>query len=442
MQMRRKRRLISYADDFELQPVKKVKFDDFDIQPVGLKTIPLPLGSNYFAKNPATATIGGCTILERKEVVGEMKYYVHFRSCDRRMDTWLSRDAFVFDVPEEMKEEMKAEEELHSKEHAHPEFDPEVLERHNEVTKLKNVERVFFGSHWADAWYFSPFPEEFWDKGTLYFCEMCLHYFTDPLELTRHKRRCTMHHPPGDEIYRCEAKDGKTYCMFEVDGFTEKFYCQRLCLLSKLFLDHKTLEYEPAPFLFYNLCRVDEQGCQLVGYFSKEKICEDRYNVSCILTLPWCQKQGFGTFLIDFSYLLSSIESDYPGSPERPLSDLGKITYMRYWGSHIMEVLRELPKRQRNRISVKELSRLTGYRKDDVLMVLQEWKMLHRVQGEFVIVITDELIERYSRKGKKKMPTPIQDKLSWFPYILRKHEDKDVNSTYVPVYDDGPYPRE
>lgn len=37
-------------------------------------------------------------------------------------------------------------------------------------------------------------------------------------------------------------------------------YCQNLCLLSKLFLDHKTLYYDVDPFLFYVLCEMDDTG--------------------------------------------------------------------------------------------------------------------------------------------------------------------------------------
>ncbi len=47
--------------------------------------------------------------------------------------------------------------------------------------------------------------------------------------------------------------------VFEVDGKKAKVYCQNLCLLSKLFLDHKTLYYDVDPFLFYVLCEKDEQ---------------------------------------------------------------------------------------------------------------------------------------------------------------------------------------
>lgn len=60
--------------------------------------------------------------------------------------------------------------------------------------------------------------------------------------------------------------------MYEVDGKTNKIYCQNLCLLSKLFLDHKTLYYDVDPFMFYVLCEVDDGGAHIVGYFSKEKV--------------------------------------------------------------------------------------------------------------------------------------------------------------------------
>ena len=48
-----------------------------------------------------------------------------------------------------------------------------------------------------------------------------------------------------------------------------KIYCQNLCLLAKLFLDHKTLYFDVEPFVFYILTEVDRQGAHIVGYFSK-----------------------------------------------------------------------------------------------------------------------------------------------------------------------------
>ena len=53
-----------------------------------------------------------------------------------------------------------------------------------------------------------------------------------------------------------------------------QIYCQNLCLLAKLFLDHKTLYYDVEPFLFYIMTEVDHHGCHMVGYFSKVRLIE------------------------------------------------------------------------------------------------------------------------------------------------------------------------
>lgn len=107
--------------------------------------------------------------------------------------------------------------------------------------------------------------------------------------------KCKARHPPGDEIYR----DGNI-SVFEVDGRKNKIYCQNLCLLAKMFLDHKTLYYDVEPFLFYVMTENDDEGAKFVGYFSKEKR-SPNLNVSCIMTLPVRQRKGWGNLLIDFS---------------------------------------------------------------------------------------------------------------------------------------------
>lgn len=71
-----------------------------------------------------------------------------------------------------------------------------------------------------------------------------------------------------------------------------------------MFLDHKSLFYDVEPFLFYVMTEVDDAGARFVGYFSKEKRSPKDYNVSCIMTLPVRQRQGWGNLLIDFSTYL------------------------------------------------------------------------------------------------------------------------------------------
>lgn len=158
----------------------------------------------------------------------------------------------------------------------------------------------------------------------------------------------------------------------QVDGNVSTIYCQNLCLLAKLFLDHKTLYYDVEPFLFYVLTQNDVKGCHLVGYFSKEKHCQQKYNVSCIMILPQYQRKGYGRFLIDFSYLLSKREGQ-AGSPEKPLSDLGRLSYMAYWKSVILECLYHQNDRQ---ISIKKLSKLTGVCPQDITSTLHHLRML------------------------------------------------------------------
>jgi len=130
----------------------------------------------------------------------------------------------------------------------------------------------------------------------IFICEFCLKYRKSSKCLERHLVKCNLRHPPGNEIYRKQ-----TISFFEIDGRKNKAYAQNLCLLAKLFLDHKTLYYDTDPFLFYVMTEVDSRGFHIVGYFSKEKESSEDYNVACILTLPPYQRKGYGKLLIEFS---------------------------------------------------------------------------------------------------------------------------------------------
>ena len=135
------------------------------------------------------------------------------------------------------------------------------------VTRMKNIELIELGKHRIKPWYFSPYPQELVKEPCIFICEFCLKYVKSRACLKRHLAKCTLRHPPGNEIYRKEP-----ISFFEIDGRKNKLYAQNLCLLAKLFLDHKTLYYDTDPFLFYIMCVLDDRGFHIVGYFSKEKV--------------------------------------------------------------------------------------------------------------------------------------------------------------------------
>lgn len=235
-----------------------------------------------------------------------------------------------------------------------------------EISRVRNLSRIQMGQYEMEPWYFSPYPVEFTDEDMVYICEFCLSYYGCQRQFERHRSKCTLLHPPGNEIYRDDYVS-----FFEVDGRRQRTWCRNLCLLSKLFLDHKTLYYDVDPFLFYCMTTRDERGCHLVGYFSKEKESAEGYNVACILTLPQYQRRGFGRLLIAFSYELSKREAKH-GSPEKPLSDLGLLGYRAYWQETIVDLLMD----GRTEVTVEELAAMTSMTTNDVLHTLQNLNML------------------------------------------------------------------
>jgi histone acetyltransferase SAS3 len=273
------------------------------------------------------------------------------------------------------------------------------------------IKCINFGGYEIETWYAAPYPEEYSRNRVLYICEFCLKYMNSDFVAWRHKLKCPAKHPPGDEIYR----DGSV-SVFEVDGRKNAVYCQNLCLLAKLFLGSKTLYYDVEPFLFYVMTEYDELGCHFVGYFSKEKRPSSSNNVSCILTLPIHQRKGYGNLLIDFSYLLTRVEQK-TGSPEKPLSDMGLVSYRNYWRLVLSYQLRD----QKDAISIVGISDRTGMTPDDIVSGLEGLRALVRdpVTKTYALRLDyryfEECIEKWESKGYVRLNP---EALVWTPYIM------------------------
>lgn len=269
----------------------------------------------------------------------------------------------------------------------------QLQEKAKDVKMRYGIKCIDLGRYEIDVWYGSPYPEEYRYLPKLYICEFCLKYMTSAAVSSRHVQKCPLRHPPGNEIYR---KGNISF--FEVDGQQNEIYCQNLCLLAKLFLDHKTLYFDVAPFLFYVMTQYDEDGFHILGYFSKEKTSFLNYNVSCILTLPPYQKQGYGKLLIDLSYLMTRLEGKV-GSPEKPLSDMGLISYRSYWKLIILEYLCNYKGKE---ISIKDISQETGVNAYDIISTLQAMGMLKYWKGKHLILTRQDILDDYRVNRRKK----------------------------------------
>ncbi|KAF9527076.1 acyl-CoA N-acyltransferase [Crepidotus variabilis] len=286
------------------------------------------------------------------------------------------------------------------------EFD---LKQHKQLTSQKNFDTIIFDTWKITPWYYSPYPlteseaEESFSmaspstqgfpkipgvsratprahgrtsdllagglqrqhsgENTLWVCHFCFKYMVEGLFWELHKKECKLKRPPGKKVYQRGA-----HTIWEVDGAKDKLYCQNLALFGKLFIDVKTLYFDCDNFLFYILTDANTSEDHILGFFSKEKISYDDYNLACIMTLPQYQRKGYGMLLIEFSYELSR-RAGKVGTPERPLSDLGLRSYLSYWVATLIRffrrVLSVLPPdvlsiRNENQFPVVSIDQITG----------------------------------------------------------------------------------
>lgn len=391
------------------------------------ENVSLDIGDHYLVKR-ADNQWHSAEIIEIRNNYqeGKYEYYVHYEGHNRRLDEWV--DKYRFDLSSVSKAKAEAEaraakdavltqkindsdqpdrkitrnqkrkhDEINHVQKTFDEMDPTTaaLEReHEAITKVKYVDKIQFGKYEIDAWYFSPYPDDYGKQPKLWICEYCMKYMKLEKTYRYHQGDCTFRQPPGHEIYR-----KGTLSVYEVDGKDHKIYAQNLCLLAKLFLDHKTLFFDVEPFLFYILCEVNKQGAHIVGYFSKEKESPDGNNLACILTLPPYQRKGYGKFLIAFSYEVSKLENMI-GSPEKPLSDLGKLSYRSYWSYVLLEILRDF----KGVISIKDLSAMTSITQNDIINTLQSLNLVKYWKGQHVVCFTPKLVEEHLKSTQYKKP--------------------------------------
>ncbi|OMJ91491.1 hypothetical protein SteCoe_5984 [Stentor coeruleus] len=349
----------------------------------------------------------GEIVQERDDTKKE--YYVHYFGFNKRLDAWVTEDKLSIMPPdsEEKKNSILTRYNKRQREDLHPDRCEDLEsgslaqfeKEHEENTKVRNVDRIVLGRYEIKPWYYSPYLYKYPHIPTLYICEFCLKYMRHGVTYKSHIKKCPYTRPVGKLIYRdkVDIPKVKTISVYEIMGSEHKLYCQNFCLLAKLFLDHKTLYYYVPPFKFYVLTEDSGKYSRIVGYFSKE-IGNDEYNLACILTLPPYQQKGYGKFLIALSYELSKREKKI-GTPERPLSDMGRISYKSYWTDTILQLIRE-----KGNLSLKEITDETGIAPNDVMETLSSLNMVKYWKGQYIISIANNKVieEHFKKKELKK----------------------------------------
>merc|ERR1712233_194000 len=124
---------------------------------------------------------------------------------------------------------------------------------------------------------------------------------------------------------------------------------------------------------------------------------------------------GYGRLLIDFSYLLSKVEKQ-PGTPEKPLSDLGRVSYHSYWKSVVLEYLATV--RGRGHVTIQQLSAETALHPHDIALAFMLLGFIKRTSdmNKFLLAIEWSKVEAHMAKVKTSLRIALDpDALRWAP---------------------------
>ena len=135
---------------------------------------------------------------------------------------------------------------------------------------------------------------------------------------------------------------------------------------------------------------------------------------------------GYGKLLIAFSYELSKVEKKTGrlaldvlimfirlGSPEKPLSDLGLLSYRSYWADILIAILYDYP--SGSMLSIQELVTITSFTPEDIMHTLTTLDVFKFYKGGYIICLSEKNIEYHEKNLKKKRRIIDPTKIVWTP---------------------------
>ena len=187
-----------------------------------------------------------------------------------------------------------------------------------------------------------------------------------------------------------------------------QLFTQNLSLFAKLFLDNKSVFFDVSSFNYYLLVHRPTRSTilrpQIVGFFSKEKMSWDNNNLACILVFPPWQRKGLGKILMGVSYELSRREARI-GGPEKPLSELGRRGYIKFWKARVASAI--LGMRNKSSMTVEEVSQHCWMSVDDVITALKEMELLEPRKKGAALLISKSRVREWAAANNVDLVPPM-----------------------------------
>ena len=106
------------------------------------------------------------------------------------------------------------------------------------------------------------------------------------------------------------------------------------------------------------------------------------------------------------------------GTPERPLSDLGMVSYRSYWAHVLLSILQS----HRGAISIKQLSEMSAIKTDDIISTLQALQLIKYWKGQHMISVSPRVIQEHLGSESARNALQVDGNgfaATWVPHTMR-----------------------
>jgi len=120
--------------------------------------------------------------------------------------------------------------------------------------------------------------------------------------------------------------------------------------------------------------------------------------------------------LIDLAYNITFREGKL-GSPEKPLSDLGQLSFRSYWTEVLLDALRS----HKGNLSIRDIALRTAIQTEDIIATLQSLNLIKFWKGQHVISVSPKIVEEHLRKNARRSLRCDPALLTWRPPMTTRN---------------------